>query len=97
MTTYVGLYKYTDQGARTIKDALKRLEAAKAAAAQVGVTIKDVFWLQGEYDFLAISESSDEIAATAFTLGIAKMGNLRGQTLRAFTIGEMEKILDKVA
>jgi len=97
MTTYVTLNKYTDQGIRNIKDALKRLEAAKAAAAQAGVTIKETLWLQGEYDFLVISEASDEIAATAFTLNAAKMGNIRGQTMRAFTVAEMEKILAKVS
>lgn len=97
MATYVTLYKYTDQGIRSIKDAPKRVEAAKKAAAQAGMTIKETLWLQGEYDFIAIAEASDEIAATAFTLNIAKVGNIRGQTMRAFTLAEMEKILDKVS
>ena len=44
-----------------------------------------------------ISEASDEIAATAFQLSIAKLGNVRGQTLRAFPVAEMEKILAKVS
>ncbi len=97
MTTYVTLYKYTEQGIRNIKEAPARVEAAKKAAAQAGMTIKEVLWLQGEYDFLAIAEATDEIAAAAFTLNIAKMGNVHGQTMRAFTLAEMEKILTKVA
>ncbi len=96
MATYLILYKYTEQGIKDIKDAPKRVEAAKKAAAEAGVTIKEALWLQGEYDFMAITESNDETAATAFGLNIAKQGNVRAITMRAFTIAEMEKILAKV-
>ena len=51
MATFVVLYKYTEQGIRNIKDAPKRVEAAKKAAAKAGITIKETLWLQGEYDF----------------------------------------------
>jgi uncharacterized protein with GYD domain len=44
---------------------------------------------------LGIWESSDEEAATAFSLNVIAQGNLRGETLRAFTAAEMEKILAK--
>ncbi len=96
MTTYVTLYNFTDQGLKGIKDTVKRTEAAKKAAAQIGVTIKDVLWVQGQYDIIVISESSDEIASSALSLSNLKLGNVRGQTLRAFTAAEMEKILEKV-
>ena len=96
MATYVILYKYTEQGIKNIKDAPKRVEAATKAAAQAGVTIKQVLWLQGEYDFMAITESNDEAAATTFGLNIARQGNVRSQTMRAFTVSEMEKILQNV-
>ena len=46
---------------------------------------------------VAIAEASDEITATAFGLSNLKLGNVRTQTLRAFTMAEMEKILAKVA
>ncbi len=97
VTTYVTLYKIAEQGMRTIKDATKRLEAAKAAGAQAGITVEEALWLQEEYDFLVISEASDEIAAASLQLNIAKMGNVRGQTLRAFTVAEMEKISANVS
>jgi len=97
MPTYVNLYKITEQGMRTINDSTKRLESAKKAAAKVGITVKDAYWLQGEYDFVVISEAPDEIAATAFQLSVAKLGNVRGQTLRAFPLAEMDKILAKVS
>jgi uncharacterized protein with GYD domain len=97
MATYVTLYNFTEKGAHEIKETVKRTEAAKAAAKQLGVTIKEVLWLQGQYDLVVISEGSDEIGMNALGLNTVKLGNVRGQTMRAFTAGEMAKILDKVA
>jgi uncharacterized protein with GYD domain len=96
MATYVTLYNYTDQGIRNVKDTVKRAEAVKQVAAQADVTIKEVYWLQGKYDVLVVSESPDETAAMALAVNTAKAGNVSGQTLRAFTATEMEKILAKV-
>jgi uncharacterized protein with GYD domain len=96
MATYITLCNFTEKGVGTIKDTLKRTEAAKSAAKQFGLTIKEVLWLQGQYDLIVISEGSDEIAMTAFILNTIKAGNLRMQTLRAFTAGEMAKVLEKV-
>jgi uncharacterized protein with GYD domain len=97
MATYVTLFTFTDQGLKTIKDTVKRVEAAKKAAAAAGMTIKEVVWTQGQYDLVTISEAPDELAAAAFALNTAKAGNVHIQTLRAFTAKEMEKILEHVA
>ena len=97
MAHYVTLVNFTEQGARNIKETIKRTEAAKQAAAAAGVTIKEVFWTQGQYDIVIISESNDEIAANAVVLNAVKGGNIRTQVMRAFTAAEMQKILDKVA
>jgi uncharacterized protein with GYD domain len=97
MTTYVTLYNFTEQGLKAIKDTVKRTEAAKKAAAANGMKVKEVLWLQGQYDLVVISESDDDTKGTAFALNTLKMGNVRGQTLRAFTAAEMEKILEHVA
>jgi uncharacterized protein with GYD domain len=96
MATYVTLFNFTEKGAAGIKDALKRVEAARGRAKQFGVTIKEVLWLQGQYDIVVISEASDDIAMSALALTTLQLGTVRGQTMRAFTAGEMEKILAKV-
>jgi uncharacterized protein with GYD domain len=96
MATYVTLCNFTEQGLRNIKDTIKRVEAAKKAATKIGMKIKDVVWTQGQYDIVVVSEGADEVATNAFLLTTMKAGNIRGQTLRAFTVAEMQKILDKV-
>ncbi len=97
MATYVTLYNFTEQGLKAVKDTVKRSEAAKKAAAAAGMTIKEVLWVQGQYDVVIISEAPDETKANAFALSTLKMGNVRGQTLRAFTAAEMGKILEQVS
>lgn len=96
MAHYVTLINFTEQGARNIKETIKRTEAAKQAGAATGVTFKEVLWTQGQYDIVVISESNDEIAANALILNAVKAGNIRTQVMRAFTAAEMQKILDKV-
>ena len=96
MAHHVILMNFTEQGAKTVKDTVKRYQAAKAAAAKNGVTFKDVYWLQGKYDLVVIVESANEEGATMLGLGVAAQGNVRTQTMRAFTEGEMSAILAKL-
>jgi uncharacterized protein with GYD domain len=42
MATYVALFNFTEKGAQNIKDTLKRVEAAKTAAKQIGATVSAV-------------------------------------------------------
>jgi uncharacterized protein with GYD domain len=97
MSTFVTLYTFTEQGARAVKDTVKRAQAVRTAAGESGITVKEIYWLQGAYDLVVISEAPDEATATAFALNVLKAGNVRGQTLRAFTAQEMSAILEKVA
>lgn len=97
MPTFVTLANFTEQGMRNIKETTKRAEAFRAAVNAAGGTVKDILWTQGQYDLVTIVEGSDETAIAAMALSIAKAGNVKGQTLRAFTAAEMDKILEKVA
>jgi uncharacterized protein with GYD domain len=96
MQTFIALITYTDQGIRGIRDSPRRAEAAIAQAKEAGLTIKDVYWTSGAYDGLLVLEAPDEAAACAFFLSLAKAGNVRTQTLRAYGLSEFERILAKV-
>lgn len=97
MVTYIALSNFTDQGIRTVKDTTKRAEAVKEAAKKFGATMTQIYWTLGKYDVVAIIEAPDEISATAFALAIGMAGNVRTQTLRAFSKDEMNGILGKMA
>ena len=96
MATYIVLGNFTDQGIKTIKDTPKRVETVKDLCRKAGVTMKEVFWTLGTYDIVGIFEAPDEASITALGLSIGQMGNVRTQTLRAFSADDMKGILAKV-
>jgi uncharacterized protein with GYD domain len=96
MAMYVVLFNFTDQGIRNVKDTTKRAAAFKEVAKSAGVSVKEMYWTLGQYDLVAIIEAPDDGVVTALGLGLGKAGNVRTQTLRAFSQAEMEAILSKV-
>lgn len=96
MATYVTLLHWTEQGIRNVKQSLDRLEAAKTAAKAAGGEIKAAYYTMGRYDAVVVSESPDDETASAFALGTAMLGNVRTETLRAFTEAEFRKLLGRL-
>ncbi|MGO4157562.1 GYD domain-containing protein [Cupriavidus sp. YAF13] len=85
MATFVTLLNFTDQGIRTVKDTTKRAAAVREMAKASGIEMKDIFWTLGQYATM-----------TAFGLALGMAGNVRSQTLRAFSADEMSGILSKL-
>ena len=96
MATYIALMNFTDQGIRSVKETTKRAEAVMEAARKFGASMPQIYWTLGQYDLVAVIEAQDEESATAFALAIGAAGNVRGQTLRAFSRDEMNGILGKM-
>ena len=96
MATYVVLANFTDQGVRHAKDSPKRADAFKEIAKKQGATVKELYWTQGQYDATAIVEAPDDMTVTSLALGLSMLGNVRTQTMRAFSAAEMKTILEKI-
>jgi uncharacterized protein with GYD domain len=62
----------------------------------MGVTIKQMYWTLGEYDQVCIFEAPDDETAASVLLAADMLGDIRTQTMRAFTAAEMDNILSKV-
>jgi uncharacterized protein with GYD domain len=56
-----------------------------------------MYWTLGHYDQVCIFEAPDEETAATVLLGADMLGNIRTQTMRAFTTSEMDKILAKLS
>ena len=96
MATYITLLKFTDQGIRNVKESPKRFDVAIKMAKSMGVTIQQGYWTMGSYDLAIIADGAeDAIAAWMFKVG--SLGNVTSNTLRAFTPGEMKKIVKKIS
>ncbi len=96
MATYVLLLNFTDQGIRNVKDTAKRAEAFKKIVDKAGAKVKEVYWTMGQYDGVLIFEAPEEATATALGLSLGSLGNVQTQTLRAFSVEEIGRILAKM-
>ena len=95
MATYVTLANFTDQGIRNVKDSPDRLGAFRAMAEKLGIAIKSVHYTVGAYDIVTVVEGSDE-AVTSALLKLGSLGNIRTQTMRAFSPDEIKTIINKM-
>jgi uncharacterized protein with GYD domain len=96
MPQYIMLANWTEQGIRQVKDTVQRGEQVKQLVQQAGGTVHGLFWTQGRYDVAARIEVADDETMTAIALRIGMAGNVRTETLRAFTADEMQSILAKL-
>jgi uncharacterized protein with GYD domain len=97
MAKYVLLLQFTGQGIRSIKDTTKRAAAFRGEiAGKFGVKVSEVLWTLGQYDMVVLAEGPNDETMAACSLSLAKLGNVKIQTLRAFQAPEVEALLGKV-
>ena len=97
MPMYIGLVNWTDQGVKNVKDTLDRSAAFKKLATDMGCTVHGVFYTMGRYDIAIRIEAPDEATISAVVLKVAQLGNVRTETMRAYTETEFAEILKKVS
>ena len=95
MATYITLMNFTDQGIRNIKESPDRLAAFRTMAEKLGLTIKSIHYTVGNYDIVTVVEGSDEACMSA-ALKLGSLGNVRTQTMRAYSPEEMKAMIQKM-
>jgi uncharacterized protein with GYD domain len=93
MAMFIVLGKLTDQGARNIQDLRKGVEDNMARGERLGVKVHGWYLTQGRYDLVVLAEAPDAETMLAQAAGVAGTGNTRTETLRAFTLDEVEQVL----
>jgi len=92
MATYISLVQFTDKGIQAAKQTTKRLADWAAEVQSKGVSVKQMYWTLGQYDQVCVFEAPDDGTAASVLLTADMPGNIRTQTMRAFTASEMDKI-----
>ena len=95
MATYVILYTFTPEGAKNIRESIKTAGRVRQQNARIGFTIKDMYWLQGSYDMVAIVDAPSEEAMMGAMMNVVSAGNVTSVTMRAFDAIEMSRVLAK--
>ena len=93
MATYICLMKFTDQGIQKVKETTKRAKDFQEFAAKMNVRIREMYWTMGRYDVVAVADAPDDETITRLTLGLGMLGNVKTETLRAFSAQETDQIL----
>lgn len=96
MPTYISLVQFTDKGIQVAKETTQRVAEWASKVQSKGVTIKEMYWTLGQYDQVCVFDAPNDETAASVLLAADMLGNIRTQTLRAFTAAEMEKILSQV-
>ena len=93
MSRYVTLLRWTQQGVTNVKESPARLDAFKQLVKSAGGELKAFYMVTGQYDMVSVIEApSDEVGA-GLLLQLASKGDVRTETLRAFTEDEYRKII----
>jgi uncharacterized protein with GYD domain len=97
MPLYLMRFSYTPEAwARLIKKPEDRREVAGAIVEKLGGRLHGFWYGFGEYDGYVLIEAPDNIAAAAFSVGIASGGSLRSaETTVLFTVEETIEMLEQ--
>jgi len=93
MPTYIIQSQWTHQGIRSVKESAKRLDVGKKKLKEMGGEIKAFYLTTGSYDMLAIVDVPNDATLAKRLLWLGAQGNLRTQTVKAFTEDEFRGIV----
>jgi uncharacterized protein with GYD domain len=93
MARYLSLLNFTQEGAKKIKDTVKRAKAFQADVEKTGGKVIGQYWSEGEFDGAVIFEVPSDTDATQLLCKLAQLGNVRTHSLRVHNAAEMEKAI----
>ena len=91
MARYVSLIRFTEQGARNIKESAGRALAFKRDAEKLGITVETQLWTVGRCDGVTVLRGEPQAILRCLTQ-LASLGNVRTETLQAFDADEVKGI-----
>ncbi len=85
MAKYIVLVNWTDQGIRAVKDSPSRVDAVRDLGKKFGCEMTELYMTIGAYDIVTMVEAPDDESLAKYMLTVAKGGNIRTTTLKAFS------------
>jgi uncharacterized protein with GYD domain len=93
MPKYVVLYRFTEEGAKSIRSTVERARQTREENEKRGFKVQAMLWVQGPYDLVAVVDAPSEEAMMGGMVNVVSAGNVTSTTMRAFDEKEMEGIL----
>ena len=96
MPKYIVLYRFTAEGAKNIRETVKRARETREQTEKRGFKVQALLWTQGPYDLVSIVDAPSEEAMMGAMANVVAAGNVSSTTMRAFDDKEMEAVLKQV-
>ena len=96
MPLFIMKMGWTKKGISNIRDWSKRSSDARSYGKTVGVTVKEVYVVCGHHDMIAILEAPSADNVARFALGVGARGNVRTQTMQAWSEAEFAKFIGEL-
>ena len=94
MAHYIVLWKFTDEGLKSVRESTNRSESFKSIAEKTGCKLISTYYTMGMYDGVSLIEAPDDAALMKTLLSFeSEKGSSRTITLKAFTSEETANIL----
>jgi uncharacterized protein with GYD domain len=81
---------------QSISSATRHEDAFRKQCEKVGAQVKDVYRTMGRYDLVATIDAPDDLTVSSLLYSVAALGNIRTETLRAFSRRETEEAFAKL-
>ena len=93
MPTYITLLRWTQKGIENVKESPSRYDQFKETVKAAGGEVKTIYLTLGAYDLVTVIEVPDDETYARLVLAVASVGNVRTESLKAFTEEEYRSII----
>jgi uncharacterized protein with GYD domain len=97
MRNYVVLINWAEQGIKNVKDTVKRAKSFGSALEKAGCKSLGFYYTIGRYDMVSVIEAPNDEAVASVLLSTGSLGNIRTETLKAFSTAEAANIIEKLS
>jgi len=97
MPNYIVLVNWTDQGIKNVKDTVKRAKSFGSAFEKAGCKSLGFYYTIGRYDMVSVIEAPNDEAIASVLFSTGSLGNIRTETLKAFSTDEAANIIGKLS
>jgi len=97
MSNYVVLIDWAEQGIKNVKDTVKRAKSFEGAIEKAGGKSLGFYYTIGRYDMVAIVQAPTDEAIASVLFSLGSLGNVRTETLKAFSTHEAANIIEKLS
>ena len=79
-----------------MKDSVRRAEAFETAIEKAGGKSIGLYYTLGKHDIVAVVQAPNDEAIASVLYSTGSLGNVRTETLRAFSTSEGAKVIEKI-